>query len=127
MSDQKPVPKGLLEQEVEQGHTKKQPILYIPVNDIIGDKVKSDACTFKVKIDNKTSVWTGMNPEGFLIHVISAMNYLDHTKLFEEWASTKNSKERHSKDLKVTEEYPKILFEDQKKSPEQVLASQEEN
>ena len=110
MSDQKTVPKGLCEQEVEWGHTKKLPIPYIPFNDEIGNKeVKSDARTFKVKIDNKTtvlaSVWTGRNPEGFLIHVISAMNYIERSKLFEEWTSTRNAKEQHSKDLKETKEY----------------------
>ena len=127
MSNQKMVPKGIREQEVERGHTKKPPIPYIPVDDKIGNKVKSDACTFKVKIDDKktvrTSIWTGGNPKGFLIHVIHKMKYLERTKLFEEWASVKNAKERHSKDLKETKEYLKILFEDQKKSSEQVSAN----
>ena len=81
MSDQKTVPKGLRENKVERGNFKKLPIPYIPVNDEIGEKVKSKAQTFKVKIDDKAmvnaSVWTGGNPEGFLIHVISAMGYIE--------------------------------------------------
>ena len=89
MSNQKTVPKGLRKQEVEQSHTKKPPIPYIPVEDKIGNKVKSDLCTFKVKIDSKTTInmaiWTGGNPKEFLIHVISAMKYIKCSKLFEEW------------------------------------------
>ena len=49
MLDQKMVPKGLRENEVERGNFKKPPILYIPVEDQIGEKVKSEARTFKVK------------------------------------------------------------------------------
>ena len=65
MSNQKTVPKGLRENEVEQGKFKKPPIPYIPVEDKIGKKVKSKARMFKGNIDNKTtvnaSVWTGGN------------------------------------------------------------------
>ena len=68
MSNQKTVLKGLCENEVERGNFKKPPIPYIPVDDKIGKKVKHEARTFKVKIDDKTtvnaSVWTGGNPEG---------------------------------------------------------------
>ena len=85
MSDQKTVPKGLRENEVERGNFKKPPIPYIPVNDKIGEKVKSELRTFKVKLDEKTtvnaSVWTGGNPEGFLIQVISALGYIERSKL----------------------------------------------
>ena len=56
MSNQKTIPKGLHKQKVEQGHIKKPPIPYIPVDNKIGNKVKSEARTFKVKIDNKTTV-----------------------------------------------------------------------
>ena len=56
MSDQKTVPKGLRENEVERGNFKKPPIPYIPVEDEIGEKVKHDSRTFKVKLDNKTTV-----------------------------------------------------------------------
>ena len=66
MSDQKTVPKGLRENEVERGNFKKLLIPYIPVEDKIGEKVKHEALTFKVKIDDKitvnASVWTGRNP-----------------------------------------------------------------
>ena len=61
MSDQKAVPKGLCDQDFERGHTQKTPFPYIPLKDEIGDKVKADPRTFKVKVDGKTtanaSVW----------------------------------------------------------------------
>ena len=53
MSDQKTIPKGLRENEVERGNFKKPPIPYIPVNNKIGKKVKSELRTFKVKLDKK--------------------------------------------------------------------------
>ena len=56
MSDRKMVPKGLRESEVECSNFKKPPIPYIPVDGKIGEKVKSEARTFKVKIDDKTTV-----------------------------------------------------------------------
>ena len=43
MSDQKTVPKGLLDQEVERGNCKKPPILHIPVEDEVGEKVEGDS------------------------------------------------------------------------------------
>ena len=58
MLDQKAVPKGLRNKEAERGHTSsKIPlILYIPLENKIGDKVKGDLCLFMVKNDNKTTV-----------------------------------------------------------------------
>ena len=109
MSDQKTVPKGLHENEVEQGNFKKPPILYIPVNNKIGEKVKSEVQTFKVKIDNKTtvntSVWAGGNPNWFLIHVISAMNYTERSKLFEKWVSAKTATDKCVADLQDVQKH----------------------
>ena len=100
MSDQKTVPKGLRDNEVERGNFKKPPIPYIPVNNDIGKNVKSDARTFKVKLDDKTtvtaSIWTGANPEGFLIHVISALGYIERSKLLEKWVIAKKTVKYHS-------------------------------
>ena len=63
MSDQKAVPKGLCNQEIKKGLTKKPPNTYNLVEDIIlGKQVKGDEYLFKFKINNKTtvnaSVWT---------------------------------------------------------------------
>ena len=81
----------------------KPPIPYIPVDDEIGEKVKSKVRTFKVKIDDKTtvnaSVWTGGNPEGFLIHVISVLGYIENSKLYEKWESAKTQVDKCVADL----------------------------
>ena len=114
------VPKGLRKQEVEQGHVKKPQIVYIPVDGEIVDKVKSEAHTSKVKIDNKmtinVAVWTGRNPKGFLIHIISAMKYIEHSKLFEEWRSTKTAADKHTANLQDVQNYLDDLKEKLKKA-----------
>ena len=63
----------------------------------ISNRVKDEPRTFKVKVDKKNTVnayhvWTSGNPEGFLIHSISTLNYYARTKLFNKWTSTKNKK-----------------------------------
>ena len=79
------------------------------MDDKIGEKVKSDAHTFKEKIDDKktvlASVWTGGSLEGILIHVISTMNYIDCSKLFKGTISAKKATGRHSVDLKEVQGY----------------------
>ena len=103
MSDQKTVPKGLRSQEVERGNFKPPPVPYIPVEDEVGEKVNSDNRTYKVKINDQTtihaSVWTGGNSEQFLIHVISAMNYIERSKLFEAFQSFKEEIDKYNEDL----------------------------
>ena len=103
MSDQTAIPKGLHDQEVKRGHTKKPPIPYIPLENKIGDKVKGDPRLFKVKTGNKMTVnasaWTCRNQDSFLINVIGALNYCIRTKLFDEWKSAKSKKDLHYKDL----------------------------
>ena len=108
MSDQKSVPKGLRENEVERGIFKKPPIPYIPVEDEIGEKVKQDSRTLKVKLDDKTTVnaavWTGGNPEGFLIHVTSALSYIKRSRLYEKWMKAKAAVVKCDKDLQDVRE-----------------------
>ena len=108
MSDQKTVPKGLRENKGECSNFKKVPIPYISVDDENDEKVKSKARTFKVKIDDKTtvnaSVWTGGNPEGFLIHVISAIGYIERSKLLKKWVSAKTQVDKYTKDAKEVRE-----------------------
>ena len=66
--------------------------------------MKSEARTFKVKIDDKStvnaSVWTGGNSEGFLIHVISALGYNKRSKLYDHWISAKTAQDKCAADLK---------------------------
>ena len=104
MSDLKTVPKGLRKEEVERGNFKPAPIPYIPVEDDVVEKVKSESIrTYKVKIDDKTSVnasvWTGGSPEGFLIHVISAMGYIERCKLCYSWTSFKKEIDEYVRDV----------------------------
>ena len=120
MSDQKTVPKGLRENEVERSYFKKLLIPYIPVDDKIGETVKSKAQTLKVKIDDKTavdaSVWTGGNPEGVLIHIISAMGYIERSRLYEKWVSAKtNDVDKYAADLQDTQDAVTTLLARSKK------------
>ena len=109
MSNQKVVPKGLHDWDVERGHTKKTPIPYISLEDEIGDKVRADPCMFKVKVNGKTtvdaSVWIGGSQESFLIHIIGVLNYCDRTKLFAKWKAVKNKRDNLQADLKESYDY----------------------
>ena len=124
MSDQKTVPKGLRSQEVERGNCKPPPVPYIPVEDEVGDKVnKSENRTFKVKIDDKTnvnaSVWTGGNSEQFLIHVISAMGYIERCKLFSAWTSFKTEIKKYKEDVTLHGTALEMSEEELKKAQEE--------
>ena len=116
MLDQKLIPKGLCDQEVKRGHNKKPSIPYIPVENKIGNRVKGDLHTFKVKIGKRTtfnaSIWIGGNQENFLIHVIGALNYCaTRTNLFNKWMSAKKAKVKHNKDLKECRDYICMLYD----------------
>ena len=95
------------------GGTQKPPILYIPLEDEIRDKVKADPPMFKVKVDGKTtintSVWIGRSQESFLIHIIGALNYCDGTKLFAKWKAAKNERDNLQAFLKESYNYISIL------------------
>ena len=103
MSEQKSIPKGLCDQEVKRGHIKKPSIPYIPIEDEIRDRVKYNPGTFKVKMEEKTtvnmSVWLRGNQENFLVHAIVALNYCVRTNLFNKWKSAKKAKNKHYKEL----------------------------
>ena len=128
MSNQKAIPKGLCNQENKRGHTKKPPIPYISIDDEIGDKVKGDPRTFKVKIDKKikinASVWLRGSQEGFLVHVIGALNYCVRMNLFNKWMSAKKVK----KDLVESRDYIRMLYKVQKQpDPAEPKKEPEEN
>ena len=84
-------------------------------------------CASYNKMTVKASIWTGGNPKGFLIHVISAMNYIERIKLFEEWTSTKKAKEWHSKHLRDVLKYLNQLIENQKKAPAEITMAKKKN
>ena len=96
MSDQKTIPKGLHNQEVKWGYTKKPSVLHIPVKSEIDTKVKGDPQTFKLKLNNKmtvnAAVWTGGGEESFLVHIMCVMSYCKRMDLFNKWKATKKGK-----------------------------------
>jgi hypothetical protein len=75
MSEDKALPKGLRNEEVERGKIKRPPVPYIHVRDPIGEAVKDSAGkkSFKVSLPDGTIVYhavfdNGSN-EAFVIHV----------------------------------------------------------
>ena len=64
------------------------------------------------------SVWTGGNPEGFLIHVIGAIEYIERSKLFESRVSYKTQVDKYNKDAKEIREYLADLNNKLKKARE---------
>ena len=90
MSD-KSVPKGLKDFEVERGYTKRPPILYIPVEDEVGQMVTkvSRALEYKLELLGGTKVqhalWESESVEAFLKHVISMMSYVTRKGYFKDY------------------------------------------
>ena len=90
MSEAKSVPKGLKDQEVEQGSIKKRPpIPYVPVVDEVQDalnKSKGKESTYPIKLHDKTeftvNIWDAATPEAFLIHAQTAVNACKRKGLF---------------------------------------------
>jgi hypothetical protein len=81
MSD-KSCPKGLRYHKVERGHTRRPPILYIPVEDDVAEAVikASRAPGYKLELPSGIKVthalWESGNNEAFLKHVMAAMSYV---------------------------------------------------
>ena len=81
MSD-KSCPKGLKPFEVERGHTREPPILYIPVADDVAEAVtkSSGASEYKLELPSGIKIshalWENGNAEAFLKHVMAAMSYV---------------------------------------------------
>ena len=81
MSDNKALPKGLQDKEVERGKIKRPPVSYIPPVDTILDTVESKPGTknFKVSLPDGTIVYhavygNGLN-EAFVIHVKEVLSF----------------------------------------------------
>ena len=75
MSEDKVLPKGLQDEDVERGRIKRPPVPYIPLEGPIQDSAKSKASTtnFKITLPDDTIVYhdvykNGSN-EAFIIHV----------------------------------------------------------
>ncbi len=76
MSD-KSCPKGLKPFEVERGHTREPPILYIPVADEVSEAVTKTSGASGYKLDLPSGIkvthalWESRNAEAFLKHATS--------------------------------------------------------
>ena len=107
MSDNS-VPKGLKDFEVERGYMKRPPILYIPVEDEVGEKVPkaSRASEYKLELPGGTKVShaleSGSN-KAFLKHVMSAMSYVTRKCYFKEYAEVEREAGQAVFDLKTAE------------------------
>ena len=81
MSEDKALPKGLREEEVERGKIKRPPVPHIPLVDLILDDVESKLGTkiFKVSLPDGTIVYYAVDDNGsnkdFMIHVQEIMNF----------------------------------------------------
>ena len=81
MSEDKALPKGLRDEDVERGGIKRPPVPYVPPVDPIQDSVKSKSSTtnFKITLPDNTIVYhavyeNGSN-EAFVIHVQEVLNF----------------------------------------------------
>ena len=81
MSDNKALPKGLQDEEVERGKIKRPPVPYIPPADPILDTVESKLGTknFKVSLPDGTIVYHAVYNNGsnkdFVIHVKEVLSF----------------------------------------------------
>ena len=82
MSDNKALPKGLRDEELERGKVRRPPIPYIPLEDPIQDSVEMMASSnkFKVTLPDGTIVYhkvyhNGLN-EAFIIHVKEVLSLI---------------------------------------------------
>ena len=84
MTEDKALPKGLQEEDVERGKMKRPPVPYIPPVDPILDAVESKSGTknYKVSLLDGTivyhAVYNNSSNKAFMIHVQEVMNFCKH-------------------------------------------------
>jgi hypothetical protein len=82
MSEDKAVPKGLKDEEVERGKIRRPPIPYVPPEDPIQESVEkiSGTKSFKVTLPDETvvyhKVYDGGSNETFVVHVKEVLNLI---------------------------------------------------
>ena len=82
MSDDKAIPKGLKDEEVERGKIRRPPIPYVPPEDPIQESVEkiSGTKSFKVTLPDETvvyhKVYDGGSNETFVVHVKEVLNLI---------------------------------------------------
>ena len=115
MNDNKALPKGLRDEEVEKGNIKRPPVTYIPQVDPILDTVESKLCTknFKVSLPDGTIVYHAVydmgSSEAFVIHV--------------SFCKRKNYYKFYKKGEKAKEDYSLRFNAAQKKSDDAIADS----
>ncbi len=88
MSDNKALPKGLRDEEVERGKVRRPPIPYIPPEDPIQETVEKILGTknFKVTLPDGSvvyhKVYDGGNDEAFIIHVKEVIKLAERKNYF---------------------------------------------
>ena len=87
MSENKALPKGLKDKEVERGKVRRPPIPYIPTEDPVQETVEKISGTknFKVTLPDGTVVYHKIynvgNNEAFIIHVKEVIKLAKRKKL----------------------------------------------
>ena len=88
MSENKAIPNGLKDHEVERRNLKRPPIPYIPAEDAVSDTVKKSKGKkdYTVKLPDGTKIShslfnTGSN-EAFMIHVQEVLGFCDRKNFF---------------------------------------------
>ena len=82
MSEDKVIPKGLKDEEVERGRIRRPLIPYIPPEDSIQESVEkiSGTKSFKITLPDKTvvyhKVYNGGTNEAFIIHVKEVLSLI---------------------------------------------------
>ena len=88
MSEDKVLPKGLWDEDMERGRIKRPPVMYIPPMDPIQDTVESKSNTkiFKITLNDGTIVYHAVYKNGsnkaFIIHVQEVLNFCKNKGLF---------------------------------------------
>ena len=95
MGEDKALPKGLLDEDVERGRIKRPLVPYIPPVDPIQDVVESKSSTtnFKITLTDGTIVYhaiyeNGLN-EAFIIHMQEVLNFCKNKGFFEGYKKSK--------------------------------------
>jgi len=89
MSENKAIPKGLKDEEVERGKVRRPPIPYVPPEDPIQESVEKISGTknFKVTLPDGTvvyhKVYDGGSNEAFIIHVKEVIKLAERKNYFD--------------------------------------------
>ena len=95
MREDKALPKGLHDEDVERGRIKRPPVPYIPPADPIQDAVEGKATTkkFKVTLHDGTTAYHAVYDSGsykaFVIHVQEVLNFCKNKGLFKAYKKSK--------------------------------------